>query len=379
MKFHRSVRFTLFLLIGSILVPSAAFSQDQQRTPSPKPMTPEERAKKFPKREERLKNKSKANKEIGQPTADSAQSDNPDDWPDVKFRNRQMERLLEAIKAKVGPTADQTKVLERVFAEYKSELEKSVNQKVMLKTDPVRPQDVTELYGQYTKASQSGKAAEAEGYLGRIRDLRKKSRPHVSMDPNAWAYTLVAELNPVQAPMLFNVIERWNILDFRSMEEGPILKLMRALSDPEVKLSEAERTEFQNIVSEAYKQVPQEERKPKKMAEIAQQSRDKIFNKLTPVQVAQIENNLAEMEKVSAVDPSGMDGNKPPAKDASPEKKGPKSVISGPADRAGTSDGASNPEAKPNAASAPKPEESPKTGVPPKSETAPKAEPPVKP
>ncbi len=109
-----------------------------------------------------------------------------------------------------------------------------------------------------------------------------------------WIAKIKAELNPDQVPVFEKVAKRWSDLKTFAPRSAPLQQLRRAIQDPEVGLTDAQREEFDALLTKTRKsiRVDGERPSPATRAETAEKTRDAIYEKLTPEQKAKMAEDL---------------------------------------------------------------------------------------
>lgn len=73
---------------------------------------------------------------------------------------------------------------------------------------------------------------------------------------------VLAELDPMHYGRVNTVVARWNKLRQQKILDGPIMRLQRAINDPELIISPELRTQLQVKTDEMLKAIPKEDRRP---------------------------------------------------------------------------------------------------------------------
>ena len=219
--------------------------------------------------------------------------------PRIASRIAKISKLRTMMEEKVGLTSAQKTKIDRLFEDFIDDTKNSTNANKRRKdpnTPPnkIFPPSMRDLEKQLQKAKESGDEAAVERIRQEIKIL-KKEPPMPSDDHSSVLIEKITdELNPDQRPVFAQVVARWQAIAPRGPRTGPFQQLRRALQDPEVGLSEADRASIDKILADTLKSVRSGSIKsgPDKMAEAVEKARVVIYEKLTPQQRAKVDANL---------------------------------------------------------------------------------------
>jgi hypothetical protein len=234
----------------------------------------------------------------------------------VQARIVQINRLREMMDEKVELTSAQKTKVDGLFSDFIEDAKKTV---------PVR---------RLEKPREAEDTAAVERAGDEIRPLKKEPLNPTDDHSNVLIEKVKAQLDPNQVPAFEKVVERWKAIAPRGPGSGPLLRLRRALQDPEVGLSESEKADADKVLQDTLKSFQSDpDRSPEKTEKAADKARATICEKLTPLQRSKIEANLQmfKVEQKELNDSTDRDPNlvdKPKTEDAkgtvkpdSPDKK----------------------------------------------------------
>ena len=242
--------------------------------------------------------------------ASNAVDDSEKFGPRITQRITKINKLRQMMEEKVELTSEQKKKIGRLFDDFIEDTKNSSPKRAKDPNTPsnkIFPPTMRDLEKQLQKAQEAGDEAAVEKIRQEIKILKKEPATPADDHSPILIEKITAELKPEQVAAFENVVERWKAVSPRGPRTGPFQQLRRALQDPEVGLSEAEKTTVEKILTDTLQSVREGgERNPEKMAQAVEKARVVIYEKLTPQQRSKVEANL----KAFKAEEKGLDDSK---------------------------------------------------------------------
>lgn len=134
---------------------------------------------------------------------------------------------------------------------------------------------------------------------GRAKEI---NRPGMSPfdDPQALINRIGAELSGDQLEPYGELSERWRVLRPRGVGDGPLRQLMRAATDPELKLDDKVQAECRGILMKSMMSLGRNRKYVDKRLKATSDTQAKLFEKFSPSQRDHFNKTLAEIKGVYA-------------------------------------------------------------------------------
>lgn len=173
--------------------------------------------------------------------------------------------------------------LDRIFAAYVRDTIENRPRAVLLAftADPIVATDGTVFQpeGEKAKDFQDGKVDSSRPYL---------------------VDQVLAALEPSQAPQVQSVVARWNKLRQQKPVDGPIMRLQRALTDPDLPVSPELRSELGTKAQEMLDAIPKAERRPPFAAKYEPEIREAIMAMLNQEQARKLKSTMDLLDSDAA-------------------------------------------------------------------------------
>jgi hypothetical protein len=210
------------------------------------------------------------------------------DAPDLKtaanytafhsFEVRQATLLQSMIKEGLNLGAERTRAVDRVFAEF------------VRATMENKPRPILLAYTAQPVTSTDGEVFEPEG------DTAKEFADGKIEPGRSKLVDLVAEqIHPSQLGNFYTIVRRWDKIR-PAVADGPFRRLWRAISDPNLPLSDAERTRLLSMMEKAFKALPPEEQKRGAAGKHEPAVRAQILGELPENLADRVQQTIAWME-----------------------------------------------------------------------------------
>ncbi len=171
----------------------------------------------------------------------------------------------------------------------------------------IYPKSVPQLEEDLKKAQADNDTEKMEKIRQQIGQIKREPPTPMDDETAALFEKLRDELKPDQKEKFEKVVARWKAITPRGPRTGPFQQLRRAVMDPEVELTEAQKTGTEAIFNETLRVVRLDgERDPAKVADAVDEAKAKVFEKLTPEQQAKVNANL----KMFRAEEKGYDESK---------------------------------------------------------------------
>ena len=230
--------------------------------------------------------------------------------PRITHRITKTNKLRQMMEEKVELTSAQKTKIGRLFDDFIEDTKNSSPKRAKDPNTPsnkIFPPTMRDFEKQLQKAQEAGDEAAVERIRREIKILKKEPATPSDDHSPILIEKITAELKPEQVAAFENVVERWKAVSPRGPRTGPFQQLRRAIHDPEVGLSEAEKTTVDKILTDTLQSVREgDERNPEKMAQAVEKARVVIYEKLTPQQRSKVEANL----KAFKAEEKGLDDSK---------------------------------------------------------------------
>lgn len=209
------------------------------------------------------------------------------------FEIRQISFLQTLTKANLDLEPEQVLAVDKVFADF------------VRRTAEDRPRPVFLAYSATKAVDSSGQVIPGMKPAGMTIDsdpaaaqVSIPDSPQVLADkegnPLYLVQLIIDELRPEQEAPFRAIVGRWNVLRPRPVD-GPLRRLRRAIRDPQVGLSEAERTVAVNALTSFRTTLSRAERK-RVPPEASEKALAVVLETLAPQQAARLQATLAVLE-----------------------------------------------------------------------------------
>jgi len=216
--------------------------------------------------------------------------------PRFEYRISNINKLRAMMEEKIELTPEQKAKINGLFNDFIEDMRNNSPQRSRDPNTPankVYPPSMRDLEKQLKSAEEKGDDAATEKIRREITILKKEPSTATEDYSPVLIEKVAAELKPEQAATFASVVERWKAVSPRGPRTGPFKQLRRALLDPEVGLTEAERATVEKVLNDALKSGRAGgDRNAEKMAEAVEKARAVIFEKLTPEKREKVEANL---------------------------------------------------------------------------------------
>lgn len=206
--------------------------------------------------------------------------------------SRQIRHLGEQVEAKTTLTPEEKAMVRRRLDHYASRMEAGMIEGSDVYDGPGESrEDVEATFGPLPSAVVDPKPG--------VRPRGVKSKPPASpLGAHTYILNDIASSLNADARKQFNEVGlRWQKLKYRGGPDGPLTRLMRALRDPLLQLTEEKAEHLRTTVGGIMASAKASRKDADVMAAVVKEAREKVDAELSPEQIKQLDATLAEMAK----------------------------------------------------------------------------------
>jgi hypothetical protein len=213
----------------------------------------------------------------------------------LQLRIDKITKLQTMTEERVEMSSSQKTAVRRLFSDYLDDVRASFTHRgrPTARENKVMPPSMAQLQSQLDAAKNAAdkdKVAEIEQQMS---NLRREPTSNADDFSDVLIEKVKKELKPSQVAEFDKVVERWKAISPRGPRSGPFQQLRRALSDPDVGLTEAQKATTDKILEETLRENRSGgTRDPQKMAAAVEKAKGQIFQELTAEQRAKVEADL---------------------------------------------------------------------------------------
>lgn len=206
----------------------------------------------------------------------------------------QLKKLRQLIDQTVDPTPEQKSKWDLLFVNYIKQMKSGMNTPSHF-TETT--EDVPGMSERGRRSFPAGSANErAQRAIGAVTSEKYGGLAHPLSTHHVLVSDVADSMTLAQREKFEIEYSRWNILRPKAVDDGPLMRLSRALRDPKLKLDDVERPKLRAIVKRYMDEVKDARRDKDKVQQAYEGAKAEVLQELDESNAAQLRATLKELD-----------------------------------------------------------------------------------